>query len=68
MRISARNVIEGTVVSVKKGDINAQVKVDIGGGHVITSVITVDSTEELGLKAGEMVSVIIKASSVMLGR
>ena len=67
MKTSARNQIQGKVVAVKTGDVNAQVKVDIGGGNVITSVITIDSVDELGIKEGAEVVVIIKASSVMLG-
>ena len=67
MKTSARNQIQGKVVAVKTGDVNAQVKVDIGGGNVITSVITIDSVNELGIKEGAEVLVIIKASSVMLG-
>jgi len=66
-RISARNVITGKVVDVKKGAVAAQVRVDIGGGNIITSSITVDSVENLALRPGSEVAVIIKASSVMLG-
>ena len=67
MQISARNVLKGRVTTVKTGDVNAQVTVDIGGGNVITSVITVDSVRQLGVAEGKEVSVFIKASSVMLG-
>ena len=67
MQISARNVLKGRVTTVKTGDVNAQVTVDIGGGNVITSVITVDSVKQLGIAEGKEVSVLIKASSVMLG-
>lgn len=67
MKTSARNNLKGTVVEVKAGDVNAQVKVDIGGGNVVTSVITMDSVNDLGIKVGAQVYVIIKASSVMLG-
>lgn len=67
MKTSARNMIKGRVVDLKTGDVNAQVKVDIGGGNVITSVITMDSVNDLGIKPGAEVVVIIKASSVMLG-
>jgi molybdopterin-binding protein len=66
-KISARNVLAGKVVDIKKGTVAAQVRVDIGGGNVITSSITVDSVDNLGLKPGSEVLVIIKASSVMLG-
>ena len=68
MKISARNVIKGKVVDVKKGAVAAQVKVDIGGGNVLTSMITVGAVEDLDLQAGTEVSVIIKSTEVMLGR
>jgi molybdopterin-binding protein len=68
MKISARNVIKGKVVELKKGAVAAQVKVDIGGGNVLTSMITVDAVDDLGLDKGQEVSVVIKASEVMLAR
>lgn len=68
MKLSARNVIKGKVVEVKKGAVAAQVKVDIGGGNTLTSMITVDAVEDLGLDKGQDVSVIIKSTEVMLGR
>ncbi|MDX1605473.1 MAG: TOBE domain-containing protein [Candidatus Competibacterales bacterium] len=68
MQISARNVIKGRVTDVKKGAVAAQVKVDIGGGNTITSMITVDSVEEMGVDVGAEVSVIIKSTEVMLGK
>jgi molybdopterin-binding protein len=65
MKLSARNVLKGKVVEVKKGAVAAQVRVDIGG-HVLTSMITVDAVEDLGLKQGDQVSVVIKSTEVML--
>ncbi|MAN80803.1 MAG: hypothetical protein CMM77_15095 [Rhodospirillaceae bacterium] len=67
MKISARNQITGKVVDVKDGVVTAQVTVDIGGGNTIVSSITLDSAKNLGLAAGKEVTVIIKASDVMLG-
>jgi molybdopterin-binding protein len=67
MKLSARNILKGKVVQVKKGAVAAQINVDIGGGNVITSTITVDAAEDLGLAEGKDVSVIIKASEVILG-
>jgi molybdopterin-binding protein len=67
MKISARNQITGKVVEVKDGVVTAQVTVDIGGGNTIVSSITLDSAKNLGLAAGKEVTVIIKASDVMLG-
>lgn len=67
MKLSARNMLKGTVKAVKKGAVAAQVTVDIGGGNVVTSTITVDSAEELGLAEGKDVTIIIKSSEVILG-
>lgn len=68
LKISARNIIKGQVTDVKKGAVAAQVKVDIGGGNVITSMITVDSVEDMSIDVGSEVSVIIKSTEVMLGQ
>ena len=65
MKLSARNVLKGKVVEVKKGAVAAQVRVDIGG-NVLTSMITVDAVEDLGIKQGDQVSVVIKSTEVML--
>jgi molybdopterin-binding protein len=51
---------------VTTGPIAAKVRVDIGGGNVVTSTITADSAHDLDLAAGQEVSVVIKSSSVML--
>ncbi|RAI02404.1 transporter [Acuticoccus sediminis] len=67
MKISARNVIAGTVTEVKNGPVNSQIRVDIGAGNVITSMITTDAATDLGLAEGKKVHVIIKASEVLLG-
>jgi molybdopterin-binding protein len=68
MKLSARNVIKGKVVDVKNGPINARILVDIGGGNVISSVVTAEAVDDLDLAPGAEVSVIIKSSSVMLAR
>ena len=66
MKLSARNVIKGKVVDVSDGMIMAKVKVDIGGGNVITSLISVEAVKELGVVKGGDINVVIKATSVML--
>ena len=66
MRISARNQIKGTVVEVKKGATTSHVRVDIGNGQIVTSSITNESVDELGIKANDKVTVVVKASDVML--
>jgi molybdopterin-binding protein len=68
MKISARNQIRGTVVSVTPGAVNGSIKVDIGGGNVVTSSITEEAIADLGLAAGDAVTVMIKASDVLIGK
>lgn len=67
MKLSARNILKGTVKAVKKGTVAAEIEVDIGNGNVITSTITVSSAERLALAEGSPVSVIIKSSEVIIG-
>ena len=66
MRISARNQIKGTVIEVKKGATTSHVRVDIGNGQIVTSSITNESVDELGIKAKDKVTVLAKASDVMI--
>jgi molybdopterin-binding protein len=65
MPISARNQIEGKVVEVTLGDIMAHVVVRIGKNQ-LESVITRRSAEQLALKKGDKVTVIVKSTEVML--
>ncbi len=67
MKLSARNQLKGTVTEIQDGAVNAIVKVDIGGGNIISSVITMASVRELGLKVGGTAYAVIKASNVMIG-
>ena len=68
MRISARNVIQGRVVEVVKGATTAHVRLDVGGGTVITASITNEAVEELRLAKGDAAYAVIKASDVMVGK
>jgi molybdopterin-binding protein len=67
MKLSARNQLKGKVTGVSTGAIMAEVTVSLGDQE-ITSVITKGSVERLGLKAGDDVTVIIKATEIMLGK
>ena len=67
VKISARNQLRGTVKSVNKYGIMAEVVVDIGGQEIV-STITRASAERLSLRAGDAVVAIIKASEVMIGK
>jgi len=66
MRISARNQIKGKIVEVTKGATTSHVRVDVGNGQIVTSAITNEAVEDLGLKKGDAVVAVIKASDVMI--
>ena len=66
MKISARNTLTGKVKSLVHGPVSTEVVVEIASGIEIVSVITSHSAQDLGLKQGSAVTVIIKASSVLL--
>jgi molybdopterin-binding protein len=68
MRLSARNQIKGRVVDVRKGATTAHVRIDIGNGVVITSSITNEAVEDLGLAVGDEAIAVIKASDVMVAK
>ena len=66
MKISARNTLTGKVKSLVHGPVSTEVVVEIASGIEIVSVITSHSAQDLGLKQGSPVTVIIKASNVLL--
>ncbi|HTR59908.1 MAG TPA: TOBE domain-containing protein [Casimicrobiaceae bacterium] len=68
MKLSARNVIPGTVVAVNRGATTAHVKIDIGGGIMLTSAITVEAVDDLAIKQGDKVSAVIKSSDIIVGK
>lgn len=65
MRLSARNQLKGTVTEINEGEAIANVAVDVAGQRVVAS-ITVEAVRELGLSAGSDVTVVVKASDVLL--
>ncbi|HOI83703.1 MAG TPA: TOBE domain-containing protein [Campylobacterales bacterium] len=65
-KISARNCLEGKVVAVKDGAVNAEVVLEVAGGAKITAVVTEDAIADMGLKVGATAFAIIKASSVII--
>jgi molybdopterin-binding protein len=67
MTLSARNKIPGTVKSVVLGAVMAEVVVDIGG-HEVVSAITRHAVENLALKAGDEVTVVVKATEVLIDK
>lgn len=66
MKVSARNALKGTVKKVVKGAVNAEVVIEIAPGVEVTSIITMDSVENLGLAEGQEAYAVIKSSDVMV--
>jgi molybdopterin-binding protein len=68
MKLSARNQLKGKIVDVIKGATTSHVRIDIGGGVIITSSITNEAVAELALAKGDEAWAVIKASDVMIGK
>ena len=67
LNISARNQLAGKVSSIEKGAVNAIVKLDVEGGIGVTSTISIEAVDQLGLEVGKNAVAIIKATEVMIG-
>jgi molybdopterin-binding protein len=65
--ISARNQLQGTVKSIKLGNVMAEVVVTVGNFEVVAA-ITRGSVESMNLKVGERVAAVIKATEVMVAK
>ena len=65
MKIGARNQILGTVTEIKKGGVMCHVKLKVPASSM-ASVMTIDSADEMKLKKGDKVRVVVKAISVLL--
>jgi molybdate transport system regulatory protein len=68
MKISARNVLPGTVTGITKGAVNAEIALSLRGGEIVTAVITNPSVDRLGLQTGIDAFAVIKATDVMVGK
>ena len=67
MKLSARNQFKGTVVGIDEGAVNGIVKIDIGGGNIMSATISMAAIKELGLEVGKEAYAVVKATSVMVG-
>jgi molybdopterin-binding protein len=67
MKLSARNVLPGKVLDVKRGATTSHVRIDIGGA-IVTASITNEAVDDLALKAGDAATAIVKASDVIVGK
>ena len=68
MKLSARNQLAGKVIEVRKGQTTSHVRIDIGKGVVVTSLITNEAVDDLAISPGDSVIAIIKASDVMVAK
>ncbi|KIZ38979.1 MULTISPECIES: molybdopterin-binding protein [Rhodopseudomonas] len=66
MKISARNQLKGTIVDVIKGATTSHVRIDIGGGAIVTASITNEAVDELQLAKGKQAMAVVKASDVLV--
>jgi molybdate transport system regulatory protein len=66
MKVSARNVFEGTVIQVQDGAVNAEVVIELAGGEHLVAVVTMASIKSLGIAVGKEAVALIKAPWVML--
>ena len=67
MKLSDRNQLKGTIKEIEEGAVNAVVKMDIGGGNIISATISMDAVKSLGLSVGKEAYAVIKSTSVMVG-
>lgn len=67
MKLSARNQLKGVIKEIEEGAVNAVVKMDIGGGNIISATISMDAVKSLGLSVGKEAYAVIKSTSVMVG-
>jgi molybdopterin-binding protein len=66
MKLSARNVLQGKIIKIVRGAVNAEVTLELPGGLQVVSIITISSVDSLGLKEGIEAYAVVKASSVMI--
>lgn len=67
MKLSARNQLKGTIVSINEGAVNDIILLDIGNGNLVSATISMASVKELNLKVGMEAYAVFKATSVMIG-
>ena len=66
MKYGARNLLTGKVTEIKKGTMMCLVRLDIPTGSKMSSVMTIDSLNDLGIKEGDTVKIVVKAVNVLL--
>jgi molybdopterin-binding protein len=66
MKYGARNQLTGTVTEIKRGTLMGHVRLDVGAGNTMSSVMTLESIDDLGIDVGDRVKVVVKAINVLL--
>ena len=66
MKYGARNQLSGEIVDIKTGDIMCQVTLKVADNSIMNSVMTMESLNDLGVKRGDKVKVVVKAINVLL--
>jgi molybdopterin-binding protein len=66
MKLSARNILPGKIVALTKGATTAHVKIEVAPGFVITSSITNEAVDDLGLAVGKLATAVVKSSDVII--
>ena len=67
MKLSARNKLKGKITAIEEGLITAKVKIDLGNGNEIVSIISKDAIADLQLKIGNPAFAVIKSTEVIVG-
>jgi molybdopterin-binding protein len=68
MKLSARNKLKGKIVFVEEGLITAKVKIDLGNGNIVTSIISREAVEDLNLKVNDTAYAVIKSTEILIGK
>jgi molybdopterin-binding protein len=68
MKLSARNKLKGKIIAVEEGLITAKVKIDLGNGNVVTSIISREAIVDLELKVNDTAYAVIKSTEIMIGK
>ena len=66
MKISARNVFQGTISNIVAGSVNSEIDITLGGNDKVVAIVTNGSVASLELKVGKAVTALIKASSILV--
>ena len=66
MKYGARNQLQGEVIDIKRGGVMCQVKLKVPAEARMCSVMTIDSLDDLGIKEGDKVKIVVKAVNVLL--